>query len=426
MENIDIRDEFYGEVPNMMPSWWGIWGIFLVFGFVLVLFILSYLIKYPDMIVAEARFTSDSPSVTLPAKTSSQIAVVKKNSTEPVEKGDYILVLKDNSNYEDILKLKKRIETLNPTNDLIPFFEQNLSTEYKLGNQVQRSWNNLNQTLLPYYKIVKQKKYELEIQRLNEELLIQQSILKQYQNMLSLDHNIAEIRDSSRSGDSFFLSDISASRMQYSESLFRNLETQKAVDQEKLSIAKHQLEITRIRNIIEQLKQNKVDQLTELRINIKKALTDLELAIEGWEESYVIQAPISGKVHFLRPLQENQHVMLNDELITITPDSMEFIAILKIPFSGAGKIKRGHDVNIKLNDYPYNEYGVLSGEIVDISGVANQDHYLGKVVLDTGNITSYNKTIQIKENSLGTAEIITDDRSWLGRILEKVIYVFRR
>lgn len=425
MDNIDLREEFYGEVHNMKPSWWAVWGIFFVFGFILILFTLSYFIRYPDIIVAEARFASDLPSVTIPAKNSSQIAAIKKDSKEYVTKGDYIFILKDNSDYEDILHLKENLKSLELEFGLIPFFEKNLITEYKLGNQIQGSWNALNHHLLQYYQIVKQKKYELEIQRLKEELLLQQNILKKYQKLLLFDSSIAKIQDTNKSIDSVLLLEAVISKVQFSESLIRNMEIQKVVGQEELSIARSELEIARIRNNIEQLKQQQAEQLIELEVNIRKALIDLELAIKGWEDSYVIQAPISGQIHFLSPIRENQQVMVNEELVTIIPDSMTFSVLLKIPFSGAGKLEMGQAVNIKLNDYPYNEYGVLKGELIEISGVASQSHYLGKVALE-GNRTSYNKLINIKENTLGIAEIITEDRSWLGRLLEKVIYVFRR
>lgn len=425
MENIDFREELYGEVHNMKPSWWAVWGIFIVFGFVLMLLVLSYFIRYPDIIVAEARFASNLPSVTIPAKSSSQIAAIKKDSKEYVTKGDYIFVLKDNSDYEDILRLKENLKGLELEFGLIPFFEKNLITEYKLGNQIQGSWNALNHHLLQYYQIVKQKKYELEIHRLKEELLLQQKILKKYQKLLSFDSSIAKIQDTNKSIDSVLLQEAVISKVQFSESLIRNMEIQKIVSQEELSIARSKLEIARIGNNIKQLMQQQAEQLIELEVNIRKALIDLELAIKSWEDNYVIQAPISGQIHFLSPIKENQQVLVNDELVTIIPDSMTFSVLLKIPFSGAGKLETGQAVNIKLNDYPYNEYGVLKGELIEISGVASQSHYLGKVALE-GNRTSYNKLINIKENTLGIAEIITEDRSWLGRLLEKVIYVFRR
>lgn len=105
---------------------------------------------------------------------------------------------------------------------------------------------------------------------------------------------------------------------------------------------------------------------------------------------------------------------------------MKFNAQIKIPFAGAGKIKTGQKVHVKLNDYPYNEYGIVTGRIEKISNVANKDFYLGKVALDNYKITDYKKKITIKENTMGIAEIITEDRSWLGRLFEKVIYVFTR
>jgi hypothetical protein len=243
---------------------------------------------------------------------------------------------------------------------------------------------------------------------------------------LSLDENLTKIWEQIRDVDSLLASGDVISKVEYSERLMRQLETKKNSTQEELTFQRSNLEIARIVNSIEELDQRKKERLTELTVNIKKAFLDLTLAIKSWEENYVIKSPINGKLHYLIPFKESQYIKMNEDLVTITPDTMNFRVELKIPFSGAGKLKTGQKVNIKLNDYPFNEFGVVTGKIVQLSEVASQDHYLGIVMPDdVKNRTSYNRTIHIHENALGVAEIITQDRSWLGRLFEKIIFVIR-
>ena len=426
MENLDLREEIFGEVHNMNPSWWTVWGIFFVFALLVILFILSYFIKYPDIIIANARFVSDVPSVTIPSKVNSKIASLKRRDGEVVSKNDYIIVFADNSDHNDILRLTEKIKNLDLNSDLTGFFEAELKNEYKLGDLIQNSWNTFNLHLLENYQIVYQKKYDLEIQRLETELLYQRRIFLKYKRLLALDENLIKIWAQKRNVDSLLATGEVISKVEYNESLMRQLQTKKNSTQEELTFQKSNLEIARIMNSIQELTQRKNERLTELRVNIKKAFLDLKLAISTWEENYVIKSPIDGKLHYLIPLKENQYVKMNDDLVAITPDTMNFKAELKIPFSGAGKLRTGQKVNIKLNDYPYHEFGVVTGKIVQLSEVANQDHYIGIVVPDKlKNQTSYNKTIRIHENALGIAEIVTQDRSWLGRLFEKIVFVIR-
>jgi hypothetical protein len=424
METVDLREEVYGEVHAMTPSWWTIWGIFFVFGFTVVLFFLSYFIKYPDVIVASARFVSEVPSVTIPSKVSSRIALLNKSHGDPVRKNDYIIIFTDNGHYKDVLRLKQRIDGLDLNSDLIHFFREELKYDYQLGDLIQSTWNSLNFFLLEKYQIESQQKYDFEVLRLEKELLYQKRISFKFKRLRNLDEKLLGIWEQKRNVDSILATGEVISKVEHSERLIRQLETKKNSTQEDLAFEKSRLDITRIENSIESLKQSRNERLTELRLNIKKALLDVKLAINNWEENYVVKSPISGKLHHLVPLKENQFIKLNDDLVAITPDTLIFRVELKIPFSGAGKLRTGQKVNIKLNDYPYTEFGVLTGTVSALSEVASQDHYTGLVSLDRlSSTTTYNRTIHVHENASATAEIITQDRSWLGRLFEKVLYI---
>lgn len=426
MDNIELRDEIYNDVHKLTPSWWTVWGTYIVFSFIMIFLVLSYFIKYPDIILAEAKFVSNIPSVTMPSKIDTKIESIVKPDGTYVNKGDYILVFLDNSNYNDIIKVKNKLSKFKTNSDKMIFFEDGRSNVYNLGIHIQESWNNLMELLLEYAQIIKYKKYDLEIDRLSKELFLYQKIANKSEKMISYNSNIKGIADNRNKTDSMLISERVISKYDYADGVKKYLEIKKGFIGEELSYERENLEIRKIINAIDQLKQLKDEKLIELDVNIKKAFLNLELSLNSWEDTYVIKTPVSGYINFLSPLKENLHVSQGEDLIIITPDSIKFDAQIKIPFAGAGKIKTGQMVHIKLNDYPYNEYGRVTGHIEKISNVANKDYYLGKVALDNYKITDYKKKITIKENTMGIAEIITEDRSWLGRLFEKVIYVFTR
>lgn len=426
IDELKLREENYHEMYKITPSWWAVRGIFFVFGFIFILLALSYFIKYPEIILAEAKFVSDIPSVTILSKIDSKIISIIKTDGNIVNKDDYIIVLLDNCNYKDIVALKIRLEKLDIDNNLIEFFENTINYKYKLGPHIQGNWNNLMTNLLEYWLIVKQKKYDIEIGRLTNQLLLQQTISNNFKKILFLNRSIDQIAENKKNIDSSLLTKEVISKKEYNDNLRYYYDTKKNLVGEELSYERGNLEIVKIVNSIDQLNQLKKDKLIELDINLKKAVQDLEISINTWEENYVIKSPIYGSLHFLLPLKENLHVIPGEELIMITPDSMKFTANLRIPFIGAGKIKIGQKVHIKLNDYPYSEYGIVTGKLEKLSNVANTDYYLGNVKLDNGSKTDYKKEITIKENTTGVAEIIVEDRSWLGRLFEKLVYVLKQ
>jgi len=87
-----------------------------------------------------------------------------------------------------------------------------------------------------------------------------------------------------------------------------------------------------------------------------------------------------------------------------------------------GKIKIGQTANIKLENFPDNEFGTLKGEVKHISLLPNKDGlYLIDVSLPEKLITSYNKEIPFKQEMRGMVEIITEDL----RLIERFFYQFK-
>lgn len=89
----------------------------------------------------------------------------------------------------------------------------------------------------------------------------------------------------------------------------------------------------------------------------------------------------------------------------------------EVPSARGGKIKSGQKVNIKLDAYPYLEFGTLQGETHTIEYIPDGNYYLIEVQNVKNLITNNHKTIILNEGMSGKAEIITDNRSLMERIL---------
>jgi len=157
--------------------------------------------------------------------------------------------------------------------------------------------------------------------------------------------------------------------------------------------------------------------------NVIQSFNQLKKAIKDWEYQYVLQSNINGKVAFLNYRYTNQTINQGDLVFTIIPsENSSFIAKLKTPAQNSGKIKVGQNVNIKLENYPDTEFGVLNGTVKNISLIPDKDGlYLIDVTLPKKLITSYNKQIDFKQEMRGSAEIITEDL----RLIERFFYQFK-
>ena len=110
---------------------------------------------------------------------------------------------------------------------------------------------------------------------------------------------------------------------------------------------------------------------------------------------------------------------------------MKVIGKLQIPSEGFGKVKVGQTVLVKLNGYPYMEYGVLKGKIESISKSPDIDlttngiSYAADVKLPDKLETTYRKKLHLIQKMNGEADIITDDIRLLEQFVKPIISLFK-
>ena len=105
----------------------------------------------------------------------------------------------------------------------------------------------------------------------------------------------------------------------------------------------------------------------------------------SWEQTYLLVAPVSGSVTFTRFWSENQNVEAGEKVLTIIPaECGSMVGKIRLATEGAGKVKPGHQVNIQFDNYPHLQYGMVKGEVINISEVPDDDYYTVEVELPTG------------------------------------------
>ena len=103
------------------------------------------------------------------------------------------------------------------------------------------------------------------------------------------------------------------------------------------------------------------------------------------------------------------------------------IGRVTMPVQNSGKVKTGQDVIIKLDNYPYQEWGSLNGTISSISAVPKQGDALYTIFIEMdGLTTSFNKELDFKQEMQGTAEIVVEELTVLQRIFYQLREVFNR
>ena len=105
----------------------------------------------------------------------------------------------------------------------------------------------------------------------------------------------------------------------------------------------------------------------------------------------------------------------------LPPDSAKLIARAETSMVGVGKIKEGFRVNIKLDNYPYLEFGIIQGTVRRISKVSEAKTYNLEIDLENGLETTLKKRLDLSQRMSGKGEIITKDRRLISRIFDPIV-----
>lgn len=184
-------------------------------------------------------------------------------------------------------------------------------------------------------------------------------------------------------------------------------------------IGRNQLEIERI--TLEEI-ENKEKNQAEL-ITRKNELAN---AINLWKERYLQYSPIFGELEYLGFWRDNSFVTSGIELFTVIPEKKDIIGEVMIPSYGAGKVKIGQQANVKIDNYPYDEYGQMKGVVKSVARITNKiqtkdgdrDAYSVIVSFPNGTITNFKKELLLDFESRGTVEIITKHKRLIERLFD--------
>ncbi len=139
----------------------------------------------------------------------------------------------------------------------------------------------------------------------------------------------------------------------------------------------------------------------------------------------MLKSPIDGIVTFINFQNKNQNVSIGETVFTIVPEqSSKLVGYAEVPLSGSGKVKEGQNVNIKFDDFPHTQFGMVKAKIENISLVQSNEFYIVTLSFPDSLNTNYKKTLHFKQNMTGTADIITEELPLAARIINPIKSLF--
>ncbi|SFE50188.1 HlyD family secretion protein [Chitinophaga sp. CF118] len=421
INRINIRSEYFQDILDKVPSriiTYGSIGMLVIF---IIIIIGMKVVRYPDVITSEAVVTTSTPPVTVHNRVSSRIVSLLKADQDTVSIGEWIMVLYNSASYQEVLQLREILRHVSGSGfwekiDTVKFEELTALGDMQSG--YARFYKSVEELRLFNRLNIQRRQLTINADRarsmndLDRQLQHKLTIL-QRQSMLSksdLDRNM--LLDSLRV--------VAKTEVEQKEIAYLN--TQSIVEELNNTRVSNQLQEQALTKENVTLAADYDNTLFNLRKNIFQSYSDLTFQLTEWQNKYVLDAPVSGVLNFYDIRTADQFLSNEQKVFTITPVSgQEYFAIAKLPITNSGKVRVGLKCNIRLNNYPYTEFGMLKGTVTAMSAAAKEGFYSVKVQLPKPLVTTLHKPLDNKSELTGEADIIVEDLTLYDRLFNSII-----
>ncbi|WP_031528815.1 HlyD family secretion protein [Dyadobacter crusticola] len=419
----EIRSDEVYEIISSPPNWLVRWGITLFFLFFVILISACWIIKYPDIVTAPFSLTASDPPRGVIVRSDGKLKKLLVVDGDEVRAGQLLAYCETTADPIQVLKLGKAVHE----------FNRSIS---KGRWEVVKNWNGAEYTMLGEV----QRDFQIFSQKLNElgtfleNGFYQQKrvlLLEELEDLGYLEKNLSEQVSLQQREYELAEQEFGIQETLYKKKVIPILEYKR---EEAKALAKQ----IPLKNLASAMIQNQSSQtakrkeIMELdnavfqqKNDFSQILQSLESSIYDWKQKFVLTTPVAGKVSFSAPWSEGQFLVTGQEFLTVEPKTETVQGLVRIPQNNLGKIREGQRVIVKLDGYPYREYGVLEGHLSKISLVPRADSlYWGYVSLPYQLKTSYNQDLLYRNGMKGSAEIVTSDKRMSERIIS-VLYIGR-
>ena len=165
-------------------------------------------------------------------------------------------------------------------------------------------------------------------------------------------------------------------------------------------------------------------EITQLRGRIKDAENQLTSAQARLKQRF-LYAPVDGVVLSLNVQNTGKFVQSGQTIAEIAPQDAPLVLSATIPGRDAGFIEVGMPVKMKLDAYPYQDYGIIAGEVTSISADAEIDPTVGAVYrveisLEKDYVIEEQQQVEFKAGQTASADIVIRRRRIADILLEPI------
>ena len=425
----DFHSESVQEIMGTIPSWITRWGVTVIFGIFVIIFIGCCLIRYPQTIASPIVITSSNPPSRIAARFSGLLDTVTVANGGKVRKGDLIALLSTPARYDDVLRVRTFVDDCShrPLKDVLS--DTMFRSKLELGD-IQALWTEAAAVADEYERYLSLDLAGRQTRMTNDRI----SKNKEYYEYLVAQRDILlediTIQRRIMDSDSILLRKEAISEYEFQSSRQSYLSKLNSLTGFESSMKSAQMTMLQLFQSVDEIELQRLKEENDFYVRINQCLQRISAQVDVWFETYAIVAPMDGIVSLQDYWSRGQHVNAGDVVASVVPDAVGVVeGRMRVSSMGFGKVVEGQEVNVRLNGFPYMEFGILKGSVSHISSVPEKDSsgevsYTIEVSFPKGLVSTYGKTFPMIQEMDGTAEIITEDMRLAGQLLYPIKSLF--
>lgn len=420
------------EILGHIPPWTIRWGITVIFSIFAIIILGCCVIKYPERVNGTVVIRTLNAPVDVVFRSGGNLEIISVSNGDVVKKNDILGVINTGADYKDILSADACLLGFAGHQLADAVYNDSIYGNYQMGD-LQGGWTNFILSCQRYRDYITRAVIRKKSELVREQVDKQKEYYSQMQMQFSTGQEDLQYEEKNFVRDSSLFVMNVVSEQEFDESARRLLQARNSVMSFKNQMTSTELSIIQLEQQLVELSIQEEGEILAFEQEIRTNLERLSAEIQNWKLTYLLTAPINGKVSFVHKWDVGQFVNASEHYLTIVPDEHQsVIGIVHIPQASFGKVDIGQKVNVKLEGYPYMEYGMLVGTIGHLSSVPevlsngqSAPQYTAEILFENGMKTTYGRELRMVQKMEGSAEIITEERSLIMRFLDPVVALFK-
>lgn len=418
--NVNLRSAETEEFISRRPSFAVRWGNSILFSLLIAVLALSWFIEYPEIISAKGKVNSVNGPKEVVARASGKLLNIFVSEGEFVEKGAVIGYIESLANHDSEEQLRAFVDSLNSlvvsdkieeVNKFYPDYSRQKHLS-ELG-ELQSSFEEFLKTFTFFKDYLSNGIYEKKKTLLKSDLLKiteLHSLLEEQMKYMRQDLNLS---DENFTVSKSLVEDKVISPLDFRNETSKLLLKKMSLPQIKMAIVNNEVQFNAKIKEISELE----NQILVEKNNFIQALQTLRSSLAAWEYKYRLTATLAGSVSFSGFLEEGQEVKDGQKLFVISPRNSIYYFEMLIPQYDFGSVDVGQKVLLKFEAYPFERFGMSTGQITMISKISSDSGFLAKVSLnDSAQARVVLPGFQLKDGLVAKAEIVTKDVKLIHRL----------